>query len=208
MKNKLLAVLSAALLAGPLMAHAGFVASYGSGVPASNIGGTFTSDTPVYEVGHPAYFLQDTPVSSRWVWGDDPTGFATINFTFNFDLTGYDLDTASLTGVWGADNIGTVTLNGHVVASLPTVLIENFYYQSQFTANIASLFNQGANTLVYSISNAGGLGAFRAGGDVYAEFAPEPPPAPDQQVAIPEPASLALAGLGLAGLGLSRRRNV
>jgi hypothetical protein len=207
MKNKLLAVLSVALLGGPLVANAGFVASYGSGVPASTIGGTFTSDVPVYAVGHPAYFKKDTPVSSAWVWGDDPTGFATINFTFNFDLTGYDLDTASLTGVWGADNIGTVTLNGHEIAALPTVSINNFYYQSQFEATIASLFNQGANEVVFSITNSGGIGAFRSGGSVYAELAPEPPPAPDQ-ASVSEPASLAIAGMCLAGLGYSRRRKV
>lgn len=207
MKSKLLAVMSVALLAGPMVAHGGLIASYGTGSTGSVTGGTLTSDTVVYDVTHPAYAKKTAGPASNWVWGDDPTGFATIVFTFDFDMTGQDLETASLTGVWGADNIGTVTLNGEVLSSLSTVIIDNFYYETAFSANAAHLFNQGANSLVFSISNAGGQGAFRSSGTLYADLAPAPPePDLPTHATVSEPVSFALAGLGLVGIRLTRRR--
>jgi PEP-CTERM motif len=194
------------LLFFPLAAHAGLIGSYGTGSTAAVTGGSFSSDTAIHDVFHPAYFRAPHGPVSNWVWGDDPTGRATIQFNYDFDLTGYDIYTAALAGVWGADNIGAITLNGNLLSELPTIAISNFYTPTTFAANTASLFNQGANRLQFSITNAGGVGAFRSSGTLSAELAPVLDADAQQAAPVPAPGSLALAMLGLAALGFNRRR--
>jgi hypothetical protein len=199
MKNKLLTVLAVALLAGPMAASAAFIGSYGTGSTGSVTGGTFSADQTVFDVNHVAYFQGATTPASNWVWTTDQSGFATINFTFSFDLTGYDLNTVSLSSVWGVDNIGSASLNGNLLSSLPNVVVGNFNVLTAFSTSQASYFNQGMNSLVFNVSNSGGVGAFRAAGEVSADLSPAPP------AEIPAPASLLLVGLGIAGLGLRKQ---
>lgn len=200
MKSQLLAMASVVLLAGSMTAHAGLAGSFGTGSTGSVTGGTFTSDLPVHDVNHAAYYQGATTPASNWVWTNDPSEDATINFTFSFDLTGYDLYTVSLSSVWGVDNVGSVSLNGNQLSVLPSVVVGNFNVLTAFSTTDASYFNQGVNSLVFNVSNAGGVGAFRAAGEVYADLIPTPDP-----IAVPAPATLLLVALGLVTLGLRKR---
>ncbi|MCB1705979.1 MAG: PEP-CTERM sorting domain-containing protein [Halioglobus sp.] len=206
MKTKLLTILTTFVLAGPMAANAALIGSYGTGSSGAAVGGTFTSDNIyVYDTNNAAYFQGATTPASNWVWGVDPDKDATINFTFSFDLTGYDLSTVSITGLWGADNFGSVFLNGNTVSALPaaTPKYTNFRTLTAFTASDVNFFNQGINNLVYSITNDGAAGAFRAAGELFAD-ASGPNVAPS---AVPAPASAMLVLLGLAGFGVRKRRN-
>ena len=142
-----------AVLLSPMVATADLIASFGTGSSGSEVGGTLTSSEIVFDVNHPAYFQGATTPASNWVWTDDPEGYADVTFTFDFDLTGFDLDTVVLMGMWGVDNIGSVFLNGNLLSSLPSVIKGNFNVLTAFSANQASLFNQGANSLVFSVGN-------------------------------------------------------
>ncbi len=205
MKTKLLTIISAFVLAGPIAAHAALIASYGTGSSGTVTGGTLTTDNLwIYDYNNQAYFQGATTPASNWVWGVDPTQDATINFTFSFDLTGYDLSTVSLSGIWGADNYGSVSLNGNVVSALPETIprYTNYRTLTSYSTNEATYFNQGLNHLVYSATNVGGPGGFRAAGEVFGDLAP-PTPA---NAPVPAPASLLLVLAGLAGLGARRKR--
>tara|TARA_R110002073_G_scaffold36800_2_gene106995 strand:+ start:316 stop:939 length:624 start_codon:yes stop_codon:yes gene_type:complete len=205
MKTKLLTILATLVLAGPMAAQAALIGSYGTGSTGSVVGGTLSHDNLfVYDTNNGAYFQGATTPASNWVWGVDPDQDATINFTFSFDLTGYDLNTVSLTGLWGADNFGSVSLNGNAVSSLPatTPKYTNFRTLTAYTASDVNFFNQGINNLVYSITNDGGPGAFRAAGELFADTSgPNIAPSP-----VPAPASAMLVLLGLAGLGVRKHR--
>ena len=173
--------------------------------PARYQADTLTTDNLwIYDYNNAAYFQGATTPASNWVWGVDPGQDATINFTFSFDLTGYDLNTVSLSGLWGVDNYGSVALNGNLVSALPAVTPKytNFRTLTAYSTSEVSYFNQGMNSLVYSATNDGGPGAFRAAGEVFADFAPAPP----QPASVPAPASLMLVLAGLAGFGARKRQ--
>ena len=205
MNTKVLAIASTLLLAAPMGANAALIASYGTGSSGSVTGGTLTTDTAwAYDYNNNAYYQGATTPASNWIWGIDPNKDATINFTFSFDLTGYDVSTVSLAGMWGADNIGSVSLNGNLLSDLPTATPKytNFRTLTSYSTSETSYFNQGVNNLVYTVTNVGGPGAFRAAGEVFADLGPNPAPA-----SVPAPASLMLVLLGLAGFRARQRQN-
>lgn len=142
-----------------------------------------------------AYTQQITDPASEWVW---IAGMNPVTFEFGFDLTGFDVTTTVLSGLWGVDNVGTVALNGTEIASLPAVVAGNYARLHAYGANAASLFNQGANVLTFNLANTGGPAAFRATAIVTA----------DAMSAVPLPAAapLLIGGVALLGGLRSRRR--
>ena len=205
MNTKILAMTATLALAAPMGANAALVASYGTGSSGSVTGGTLTANTLwAYDTNNVSYYQGTTPTASNWIWGIDPNQDATIDFTFSFDLTGYDVSTISLEGMWGADNIGSVALNGNVLSELPTVIpgSMNFKTLTSYSTSESSYFNQGINNLVYSVTNVGGPGGFRAAGEIFADLGPSPAPA-----SVPAPASLMLVLLGLAGFRARKRQS-
>lgn len=176
-----------------------FAASVSQAATISDVG-TFAGGTDFVSSGggaiissfHPAYLPNSA--TSEWVWDAD-LALSPVTFTHTFDLTGYDHSTASLSGLWGVDNIGTAYLNGTAISSIP------FGYpafQTLTAYGAASGFVAGVNTLAFHVENTGDYyssnpAAFRAEVLVTA--------------AIPLPAGvlLLLSGLG-AFAALGRRR--
>lgn len=146
---------------------------------------------------HAAYYNGPLAPGSEWVWGGLPNNGNIAQYEFTFDMTGYDLNTAVLSGLWGVDNVGTVALNGTQIASLPSVVAGNYATLHAYGTSVASLFNAGLNTLSFELQNAGGPRAFRATVEVTAESA-----------AVPLPAGglLLLSGVGALGIGRLRAR--
>jgi hypothetical protein len=176
-----------------LGANAATVAVGGTGTGGA---GGFTDPAGTVDTNNGAYTQQVTTPASNWVWVENPASeFITYDFTFTFDLTGFDASTASLEGLWGVDNSGTVDLNGTEVSFLDFGY-PAFQTLTAFT-DAGATFLDGINTLTFHATNEGGPGAFRA--SVSVEAAP-----------VPLPASLPLLGAALAGLGYAatrRKRN-
>lgn len=142
-----------------------------------------------------AYFSGATTPASAWVWVGNINTVNNVVFEFTFDLTGYDVTTASLSGLWGVDNTGTIALNGTPIASLTSVVSGNYTALRSYGTSLASLFNAGSNTVTYNMIDNGGPGAFRATAEVTADVS-----------AVPLPAGAPLLVGGLALLGWMRKR--
>ncbi|WP_028535637.1 PEP-CTERM sorting domain-containing protein [Paludibacterium yongneupense] len=111
--------------------------------------------------------------------------------------------TARLLGQWQADNYGVqITLNGHVISqtSMPGTG-SGVGFQGWTPFAIASGFQQGVNTLDFTIQNTS-TGAANIGNPsgIRVEFSTA------SISAVPEPETYALLGLGLAGVLIVRRR--
>lgn len=186
-------------------AQAIIVVGGGTGTPGVHGTGGFilTNGNPIVDVSHPAYDNRPTAPNlpqSNWVW--DPIGGtinAPITFEFDFDLTGFDPNSASLTGLWGVDNVATAFLNGHQFASLPNPLIANFNPMVSLNLTAGSgFFNAGINLLTFQAEDFGPPGAFRTAFLIDA--------AEISAVPIPAAGSLLLLGLmGFAWIGRRRR---
>jgi hypothetical protein len=129
-----------------------------------------TSPTPAYvntNLGPDqtqAFFYITSP-NSRWVWinadGTDVNG-ATYTFRTTFDLTGLDLSTVHITGRWGVDNQGFISLNGSSAGIGTGALSLSYEFPSFQQFNPFTLDNgfvPGINTLDFTVVDAGGTGA-------------------------------------------------
>jgi hypothetical protein len=92
---------------------------------------------------------------SRWIWLNaqgDAGGLVPVTFRLTFDLSGFDSDTAEITGSWAVDNVGEIKLNGVTTGhSLPTPVLGNFRSFHAFTIDTG--FVAGINTLDFVVRN-------------------------------------------------------
>lgn len=140
-------------------------------------------------------WIADTS-TSRWITptanAGDSNPVTTFDFSTTFNLTGFNVATASIGGTFAADDSATIFLNGVQVGAVNQ---GGLSFLTNFTIN--SGFVAGVNTLTFSALNSGagptGVNVVVAGtADVSA---------------VPEPAvwGLMVAGFGLVGVA-SRRR--
>lgn len=147
--------------------------------------------------GFPGYWMAPSS-SSKWItvqvdsggYAADLGAGATYTFRTQFDLSGYDTSTASLSGGVAADNqVVDVRLNGQSLGV-------SWSSYSSFASFVASSgFVAGVNTLDFVIDNWSGPTGLRT--ELSGNFTALP---------VPEPASLLLLSAGLAGLALRSRR--
>lgn len=142
-----------------------------------------------------------TSADSMWIWAN-AGGTAAVGtpytYRLDFDLTGFNPATATISGAWGVDNIGKITLNGAAPVgtgtfALNTVSTANF--NTAYSFSITGGFTAGVNSLEVEVTDAGNPAAFNVSGlSVVA-------------AAVPEPASVALFGAGLLALLVLARRS-
>lgn len=135
------------------------------------------------------YFPDDA--DSRWIslTGNGNPGLNTTVYRLSFDLTGLDHTTAAISGLWGADNLGTIILNGVSTG------IQNGQFSFLTAFNISSGFQAGINTLDFQVQDFGPPTALRVDGlagtaDLVRDTG-----------AVPEPATWAMMLLGFFGMG-------
>ncbi len=187
---------------------------FNTGTNASNlalVGGNGTPELHYTIVGvgpavtyvHPGYLADDA--NSRWL-SEAATGSfnaSTRTFRLIFDLTGFDPNTASLSGDWGGDNCGVVQLNGGPTSgTLPGTgsgCLDFSAFQTLTAFSFNSGFVAGLNNLdfiVTDVSAPGGVRVDNLAGTVNVTGVPEP-----------ATATVTLFGLGLVGLAVMRRRS-
>jgi len=149
------------------------------------------------EGGYPIvpYYIGDN-TSSRWIGPDNDADLngpiGTYTYRTTFDLTGFDSNTASITGQWSTDDGGLDILingisSGYTNSSIPTSF-------SQFL--ITTGFVEGINTLDFLVGNDGSEANPTA---LRVELTGTASP-------VPVPAAVWLFGSGLLGLLKIRKR--
>src|SRR4051794_8139842 len=113
---------------------------------------------------HPggAYFPS---TDSMWIW-EDVAGSGTPGspymFRLTFDLLGLDNRSVSISGAWGVDNDGTITLNGNPPMGTGTFTLTNADHSNYNVAHpfaITGGFLAGTNTLDIAATNVDGPAA-------------------------------------------------
>jgi hypothetical protein len=197
------AITTALAFAGTAANAAEIIGLYDTGV---DNGGTQLADDAsdmhyiVNGTGMPAVYtnaLYVTDPSAKFIAVAPGGGYINpVNtYTLNFDLTGLDASTASLSGDFAADNFGTVELNGHLLTALSGTKYENFEQLHPFTASAVD-FISGVNTLTFTITDTGPPSAF-----MVANLAGTA----DVLGGVPEPATWAMFLAGFFGLGVMAR---
>jgi len=133
-----------------------------------------------------------TAGSSATGWGVGPMAFARRSF----DLTGIDLATVALNGIWRvADNRQGVYLNGNLLVGTATGSIGYNANQTLQVLAASGFFLPGVNVLeLRGISANSQFDGFWFSGTVTGN-----------PIAVAEPVTLALLGLGLASVQAARR---
>jgi len=98
-------------------------------------------------VFYPGYLWAPNGPNSAWI-GRSASNYgngSNYNFYATFNLQGFDLSTVSMTGKWSIDDIGTLLVNGHTIASLP---VESWSTMHDFyIAAGSNYFVDGINTI-------------------------------------------------------------
>lgn len=184
-----------ALSLSSIGANAATVAQAGTGSTGTG-GFSLTGGSGVITdiVPHPVWRVVGTTPTSNWVWDTANSTGTPMTFTYQFDLTGFDVSTASLSGEWNVDNIGTATLNTTVMSTL--AFVGGSFTSLNTLGASSTAFVAGINTVTLDVEDLGLPGGFRASFTVTA----------DATSPVPLPASAPLILSGLIGLRVLRKR--
>lgn len=127
---------------------------------------------------------------------------STFTWSLNFDMTGYDLSSAAITGRWASDNSGVLLLNGTVIS---TILGNGYNSWTNFSA-INRALTAGKNTLSFVVTDDASDTYNFTGLRVEFASASANLGTPLVTPAVPEPESYAMMLAGLATLGFLIRR--
>ncbi len=163
--------------------------------PNYNILETTSSGIVVNQANIPSVWFPNNS-NSRWIWETatgQPTG-VTRTFRTTFDLTGFDPNTASISGEWAVDNQGLdILINGISTGQTSS----GFRNLDSFSINEG--FVSGLNTLDFIARDFGVISGFRVDSiSGNAELITEPEP-------VPEPSSLLGLVVGLLGTASLKR---
>jgi len=159
-------------------------------------GATEVVGSNTFRFAHAAYIADS--LQSAWVSpaaSGNASVFGVYVYELLVDLTGFDLSSVSIKGMFSTDNDGFIRVNGAAAAA--TTGFADFGSLHAFTLD--SNFLSGINSIQVGANNGGNPTAFRV------EFS-EAAGSPIDPTAVPEPASLLLVGSGIAGLIARRRR--
>ncbi|MCX6611743.1 MAG: PEP-CTERM sorting domain-containing protein [Acidobacteria bacterium] len=154
-----------------------------------------------------APYYSEIGLNARWIspafqQAGAATSFPSENANYfleqTFDMTPFDISTASLSGFFAADNCAEISLNSTILATTGgscsgTSPSANFMTLTAFSAT-ASAFNPGNNFLRINYFNYLGPGAVLVTG---LQGTADP--------AVPEPATYALIGASLIAIQIKRR---
>ncbi len=171
----------------------------GDGVadPHYNILETTSSGIVMNQANIPSSWFPNNS-NSRWIW-ETPTGQptnVTRTFRTTFDLTGFDPNTASISGEWAVDNRGLdILINGISTGQTSS----GFLNLDSFSINDG--FVSGLNTLDFIAFDFGVISGFRVDSiSGTAELITETDPE-----SVPEPSSLFGLVVGLLGTASLKR---
>ena len=179
----------------------------GNGVADSHytiISGPGANIYPISAVTFNCCYFADQPAgtngNSRWISVNENganAGSGIYDFQVTFSLTGLDPTTASITGLFGADNhVSETDLNGSAITGATT---DTFSSYKAFTIPVGSPFVSGLNRLDFLVKDDGAPMSLRV--DSLAGTA-----SPAQTGAVPEPGTTSLLAGGLVLLAIGRRR--
>ena len=133
--------------------------------------------------------------NSMWVsWTASALGTTNTPYTYEltFDLTGYDPASAVLSGLWGVDNFGSITLNGLAPIGTGTFILSGTsfdHFNTTHEFSITGGFVDGVNSLQIQVVDTGNP----SGLNVSALVGMANP--------VPEPTGLMLMFVGLIAIG-------
>ncbi|MGC9419506.1 MAG: VPLPA-CTERM sorting domain-containing protein [Rhodovulum sp.] len=176
-----------------------------AGAATISTGSTQVGDTDGIVADWPSFAVTDTTghassAEAAWVWTSgftNPDETRTRVWTYSFDLDGYDLTTAALSGAWGARNTVTAVLNGNTIGSH-----EGYATLGRFGTDADSHFVDGENTLAFVVTL---TEVFEPQGAFLATVAVEAERETTASV-VPVPAAGLLLAGGLGALGAVGRR--
>lgn len=175
------------LLEGDIDSQYTLMNPFGEIVPAYAIGNGVGSWVNSVQDGNNAQWIAPDNPDENWLMipGD-------WLYSINFDLTGFDVNSASISGQWSTDNEAVMYLNGIDTG----ISSPNLAYTDYHSFTITGGFLEGTNTLTFSVYNDGGPTGLLVN---ITDASADPS-------AVPEPTTIFLFGTGLTGLLSSRMR--